>query len=125
VIDWKLLIDGEIPNGWDRHKDGCFFPDFDIQSFLLPHFDVGSQPIDEYGRTAFEQDDLRRLRTHLEWQRGFLEAKPDSWKITESSGDRSYSREIRRDAALQVIDKTLNMIERALKINGTIVFLGD
>ena len=125
MIDWQLTINGEFPPGWDQHKDGCWFPDFDMQRYLLPYFDVGDQPIDEYGATTFNQDAIRRLRTHLQWQRGYLEAKGVSWKVTETSEDRSHSYEIKRDAALQVIDKTLSMIDRAIEFNSQLIFRGD
>jgi hypothetical protein len=125
MIDWQLLVNGEFPSGWDQHKDGCWFPDFDMQRYLLPYFDVGNQPIDEYGATTFDQDAIKRLKTHLLWQRGYLEAKDVSWRITETFGDQSHSYEIKRDAALQVIDKTLTMIDRAIGSGGDLVFRGD
>ena len=125
MIDWQVMVDGEIPLGWDRHKDGCWFPDFGAQSFLLPHFNVGNSPIDEFGKTVFDGDDMQRLRTHLLWQRSYLEAKVEKWTITETDGDRSSSYTVEREVVLRVVDKTLVIIERAGELKGELVFFGD
>lgn len=125
MIDWQVIVNGEFPAGWDPRVEGCWFPDFAMQYYLLPFFDVGEQPIDEYGGTVFEAGDLRRLRTHLTWRRGYLEAKGEPWTVTETSGAQSQSYELQRDVALEVIDRTLAMIDRALELGGNIVFRGD
>ena len=125
MIDWQLTFDGGFPPGWDQHKDGCWFPDFDTQKYLLPYFDVGDEPIDEYGATTFDQSAIRRLRTHLEWLRVYLEAKGTSWQITETSGDQSHSYLVQRDQALQLIDKTISITARAIELNCQLVFRGD
>jgi len=125
MIDWQVMVNGEFPAGWDQHVDGCWFPDFAMQHYLLPFFDVGEEPIDEYGGTVFEAGALGRLRTHLTWRRAYLEAKEDPWIVTETCGSRSESYELKRDVALEVVDKTLVMIDRALELEGSIVFSGD
>ncbi|HWE39595.1 MAG TPA: hypothetical protein VG406_23805, partial [Isosphaeraceae bacterium] len=125
VIDWQVRIDGLDPPGWNQHRDGCWFPDFHHQEYLLPFFDVGDTPIDPYGGTEFRQADLIRLREHLRWHRSVFEAKPDAWSVTESSGDRSTTIMLERDKILAVVDKTFDMIEFALARAGTLVFRGD
>src|SRR6478672_4333633 len=121
MIDWQIIVNGESPAGWDPHVDGCGFPDFAMQHYLLPFFDVGEQPNDECGGTVFEAEDLRRLHAHLTWRRGYLEAKEEPWIVTETSGAQSESYELKRDVALEVIDRTLAMIDRALELGGSIV----
>ena len=125
MIDWQIKIDGREPPGWDQHRDGCAFPDFDHQEFLLPIFDVGDTPIDPYGGTSFDEADLRRLREHLRCHRPAFEAKPERWSITETVGQRSKTVELDREKALAVIDRTLAMIDSALSVGGILVFRGD
>jgi hypothetical protein len=125
MIDWQVRIEGHNPPGWDTHRDGCWFPDFNYQRYLLPFFNVGETPIDEYGRTEFREGDLRRLREHLDYYRGIFEAKPTAWSVTESAGGQSRTIHLEQDKILAVIDKTLAMIEVALNGGGTIVFRGD
>lgn len=125
MIDWQIIVEGKFPSGWDEHKDGCWFPDFDTQRYLLPYFDVGNQPIDEYGSTSFDSETMKRLRTHLEWQRGYLEAKGESWVLTETCDGQTESYEFQRDVILEIIDKTISMVKIAIDLNGQLVFRGD
>jgi hypothetical protein len=125
MISWQVQIDGRNPTGWDMSSDGCWFPDFDHQEYLLPHFDVGDVPIDEYDRTEFREADLRRLREHLRHYQGYVEAKPETWSVTEAAGEQSKTIRLERETIMKVIDKTLEMIEIALAGGGTLVFLGD
>jgi len=125
MVDWQIQIDGNYPPGWDQHRDGCSFPDFDHQEYLLPFFDVGDSPIDPYGGTRFMESDLRRLREHLRYHHEFFEAKPDSWTVTETSGNQSTVLRLERKQAMAVIGKTLEMIEYALANGGTFIFRGD
>jgi hypothetical protein len=125
MIDWKVTVGGQLPPDWESRRDGCWFPDFEMQHLLLPHFDVGDQPIDEYGKTIFESKAVARLRTHLSAYRSQVEAQPESWSITERSsrGERIFL--VDREAVLAVIDKTLVMIEHALSRGGELIFFGD
>ena len=118
-------MNGQLPSDWIRDRDGCWFSDFDTQNFLLPHFNVGDQPIDEYGKTIFDSKAVARLRTHLSAYRSQVEAQPESWSITERSsrGERIFL--VDREAVLAIIDKTLVMIEHALSRGGELIFLGD
>ena len=125
MIAWQVIVDGQSPSGWDQHKDGCWFPDFDMQTYLLPYFNVGDEPIDEYGSTVFDMATVKRLRTHLQWQRSYLEGKTPMWQVTETSEESSYSYEVNRDIAIEIIDKTIVMIEVAIQLNGQLVFGGD
>lgn len=125
MIDWQIIVEGKFPSGWDQHKDGCWFPDFNIQRFLLPYFDVGDQPIDEYGATNFDANTMKRLRTHLEWQRAYFEARGASWVVTETCDGVSTSYELQRDVILEIMDKTMSMVDLAIELNGQLVFRGD
>jgi hypothetical protein len=125
MIDWQVQIDGCNPPGWDPHVNGCWFPDFDHQEYLLPFFDVGNSPIDPYGGTEFKEPDLRRLRDHLRWHRSFFEGKPDSWSVTEASADRTTVLRLQREKVMAVVDRTLQMIEFALERGGSLIFRGD
>jgi hypothetical protein len=125
MIDWQIQINGHNPPGWDQHRDGCWFPDFDHQSYLLPFFDVGDSPIDPYGGTRFQEADLRRLREHLRYHQPEFEGKADSWTVTETSGNQSTVIRLERKKVLSVIGKTLEMIECALESGGTFIFRGD
>jgi hypothetical protein len=125
VLDWQVQVDGEDPPGWDRHRDGCWFPDLDHQEYLLPYFDVGDSPIDPYGATVFGQSDLQRLREHLVWSRSAFEGKSERWSLTEICAERSRTISLEREKVLAVLDKTLEMIEYALARCGTMNFYGD
>jgi hypothetical protein len=96
-----------------------------MQHLLLPHFDVGEQPIDEYGETIFDSGAVARLGTHLSVYRGQLETQPGSWSITERSSRWERTFLVDREAVLAVIDKTLAMIEHALSRGGELVFSDD
>jgi hypothetical protein len=76
MIDWRVRINGQNPPDWDHQRDGCWFPNFELQKYLLPIFDVGEQPIDEYSDTVFSKKAMMRLKTHLTWQRGFGKLDP-------------------------------------------------
>ena len=125
MIDWKVIVNGQLPSDWSGDRGCCWFPDFDTQKFLLPHFNVGDQPIDEYGKTVFDAAAVSRLGRHLSEYRGHVEARPSSWSITEhsTSGDVSYV--IDRETVLVIIDKTLSMVEYALSEGGELIFYGD
>nr|WP_315426121.1 hypothetical protein [uncultured Albidiferax sp.] len=125
MIDWQIIVNGEYPAGWNEHLDGCWFPDFDMQRFLLPFFDVGDQPVDEYGGTIFDTAAVVRLKTHLLWQRSYIEAKPDSWTVTETTNGGEETAEIKRDEVLRVIDKTIDMATRAEDLKAQFRFRGD
>jgi hypothetical protein len=125
MIDWRIQKGGcDIP-GDDPRLKGSWFPDFDHQQYLLPFFDVGETPIDEYGRTEFLDGDLRRLRTHLSYWRPVFEAKPTTWTVTESGPHGCTTIHLDRVNVLSIIDCTLEMIELALKQQGILVFFGD
>ena len=119
------MIDGKYPEGWDPHRDGCWFSDFAQQEFLLPYFDVGGQPIDPYDGGVYSAEDLRRLRRRLCYWRPFFEAKPPTWTVVDSSVQSDQPMKLMRQEILAVLDKTVNMVDRALAIGGAIVFGGD
>jgi hypothetical protein len=118
-------LGNDFPPGWDPHVDGCWFPDFDVQRYLLPYFDVGDQPIDEYGRTTFDRADIERLMRHLEWQRSRFEGQPEQWSVAEGAESGTVTLHLKREVVLAVLDKTLQMTRRALDCDGTLVFMGD
>ena len=128
MIDWQIRVNGQPPDGWDDWRDGCAFDDFDQQSYLLPYFQVGDQVIDEYDGAAFSPADVRRLRTHLSRLREEIEDRPVAWTITISGGGAGRSDtelHVERAPILDVIDRTLAMIDRAIELGGVIVFGGD
>jgi len=125
MLDWRVQINGRDPDGWDPRRDGCYFPDFDHQEYLLPFFDVGDTPLDPYDGCEFLEGDLRRLRTHLRCYRAGFEARPTTWSITETLDAQSHTIHLERDKILNVIDRTLQMIDFALSHGGTLMFRGD
>lgn len=125
MISWKIQIDGREPPGWDQRRDGCWFSDFDEQEYLLPYFDVGDVQIDPYGGTEFSTVDARRLRDRLSSLRGYIEAKPQEWSVTETGPTGSKTIKLRQDFVLAVIDKTLSMCDAAISKNGGLAFGGD
>jgi hypothetical protein len=107
MMDWQITVNGSFPAGWDEHVDGCWFPDFDSQRLLLPLFDAGDQPIDEYGGTEFDTAAVVRLRTHLRRQRSYFEGKPASWTMAETTSTGIEELNFDRGEVLRVIDKTI------------------
>lgn len=127
MIDWVIEIDGKIPGDWNPQQDGCWFPDFAYQEYLLPQFDIG-KPIDEYGRTEFKSEELIRLKTRLVDRRNHLQSQPKTWNFasaTETQAGRDSIVTIERKQVLAVLDKTLRMIDLALACGGRLVFRGD
>jgi hypothetical protein len=126
MIDWQIHVDGRLPPGWDPHTDGCWFPDFGYQDYLLPYFDVGATRIDEYGSTEFKAADLQRLRDNLAALREKLAPEREAFKPgARRLRANAIPKGLDRKKVLQVIDKTLAMIELALERGGTFVFGGD
>lgn len=128
MIDWLIEIDGTLPDGWNPKQDGCWFPDFPYQEYLLPQFDIGGKPIDEYDRTEFNREELIRLKTHLIARRNDLQGQPKTWNFvsaTETQAGRDSVATIERKQVLAVLDKTLRMIDFALACGGRLVFRGD
>jgi len=125
MIDWQVQVGGAFPPGWDQHRDGCWFPDFDHQENLLPHFSVRKAPLDPYGDTEYVEADVRRLRAQLQELRGVVESKPETWSVSGSSSGQKGTLRLSRKETLAVIDKTLAMIEFALAPGGTLIFRGD
>lgn len=125
MIDWQVQIEGRDPPGWDHRRDGCWFPDFDYQAYLLPSFDDGGATIDPYGGTEFKDVQLRRLRDRLLKLRITLQARPAFWTVSEASGEPRRIILLERKKLLAVVIKTLQMIDFALENGGSIVFRGD
>jgi hypothetical protein len=125
VIDWQVRIDGKDPPGWDQHRDGCWFPDFAYQAYLLPDFDIGSSRIDEYGDVEFRTDDLQKLKARLASARERFKAKPHRWTVIDWSSGEPRETPLERKKVLALLDRTLEMIDFALGRGGTLVFRGD
>ena len=125
MLDWQARIDGEPPPGWEPNRDGCWFPDWPYQEHLLPYFDVGDTPLDEYGVTTFEGSALHRLRASLQAARELFATMPESWSVSGASSNTAVTVTMRRKDVLWVIDRTLRMIEVALAAGGCIQFFGD
>lgn len=125
MIDWQIIVNGNYPTDRNEHSDGCWFPDFDTQRLLLPLFDVGDQPIDEYGGTVFDTAAVVRLRTHLRWQRSYFEGKPALWTVSETTINGVEELNLDRDEVLRIIDKTIEMASRAEALNAGFRFRGD
>jgi hypothetical protein len=125
MIDWQVQVDGKYPRGWDQHRDGCWFPDFAYQEYLLPFFDVGGEVIDPYDGGVYREEDLKRLRKRLECWRSVFESKPTSWTVTDSSSHDAKHLVLERKIVLAIFEKTIRMIDIALSKGGVLVFRGD
>lgn len=125
MIDWQVQVDGKFPRGWDQHRDGCFFPDFAYQEYLLPFFDVGGEGIDPYDGGTYQGEDLKRLRRRLETWREVFENKPTRWTVTDSSAMDTKSVDLERKTVVAILDKTIQMIDIAISKGGVLVFRGD
>src|SRR5436305_1359427 len=125
MISWTIHVDGRELPGWDQRRDGCWFSDFDEQEYLLPYFDVGDAQIDPYGGTEFSTADTRRVRERLSCLRGYIEAKPKEWSVTETGATEPKVIQLRQDSVLATIDKTLSMCEQAIAKGGGLAFGGD
>jgi len=125
MISWGIHIDGRELPGFDPWRDVCGFSDFDEQEYLLPYFDVGDAPIDPYDGTQFSTADTRRLRDRLSSLRGYIEAKPKEWSVTETSASEAKIIHLRQESVLATIDKTLWMCEQAIAKGGGLAFGGD
>jgi hypothetical protein len=125
MIDWQVQVDGKYPPGWDERRDGCFFPDFAYQEYLLPFFDVGGASIDPYDGGVYRGEDLHRLRKRLVSWRDVVKAKPTKWTVTDSSALDAKRVVLERERVMAIIDKTIAMIDIAINKGGVIVFRGD
>jgi len=88
----------------------------------LPLFDVGDSPIDPYGLTVLRGQELRRLHAHLSVHLVDLVARPETSTVTDAS-DRTLR--IERAKTLEVVEKTVKMIEYALANGYVLAFRGD
>jgi hypothetical protein len=136
MIDWQIIKDGEYPHNYDCNRDGCWFPDWRYQELLLPHFNTGHILIDEYGRTEFYGAELQRLEANLQWALDRYDAKVAAWSVTVEVIDpaqpaadppnRTIERVVfERDVIVNLLEKTLHMIQRARAEDASLVFFGD
>jgi hypothetical protein len=125
MIDWQVQIGGKYPPRWNQQRDGCFFPDFAYQEYLLPFFDVGGEGIDPYDGGIYGGEDLNRLRKRLENWREVFAGKPTRWTVTDSSAVDAKSLVLERKTVLAIFDKTIRMIDIAMSKEGVLVFRGD
>jgi hypothetical protein len=125
MISWTIHVGGRELPGWDQRRDGCWFSDFDEQEYLLPYFNVGNTQIDLYDGTEFSTADTRRLGDRLSALRGYIEAKPKEWSVTETSATEPMVIRLRQESVLATIDKTLSMCEQAMANGGGLAFGGD
>jgi hypothetical protein len=136
VIDWQILKDGQFLPNYDRNRDGCWFPDWHYQELLLPHFHTGRVLIDEYGRTEYCGDELQRLEDNLKWALDRYDAKIGAWSVTIEAVDppelsieqisQTANRFVfHRDTIVGLLEKTLEMIQRAHAEDACLVFFGD
>jgi hypothetical protein len=124
-IDWKIQVGGEDLPGWDPDKDWCGFPDEEHQRFLYPYFNVGDQVLEWYDRTEFFASDMKRLRDRMEGLLYMVDHNPSVWTIKDSSQSRYATLNLDRYKIAALAVKTREMIDRALEIGGTLVFMGD
>lgn len=125
MIDWQVQVDGHYPPDWDQHRDGCWFPDFAHQEYMLPYFDVGLTSIDPYDGTEFQTADLEKLRDSLERSTDAFTKPPKSLPIPEHLGYGSTMFSPDPKIMMPIVKKTLAMIQYAMEKNGTLVFRGD
>jgi hypothetical protein len=136
MLDWQILKDSQYLPNYDRNRDGCWFPDWHYQELLLPHFHTGRVLVDEYSRTEFSGEELERLEANLRWALDRYEAKVDAWQVTTEAvttaaskvedHNRSSSRVIfQRDIIVDLLEKTLALIQRARAEDACLVFFGD
>jgi len=125
MIDWQVQIDGKYPPRWNEQRDGCFFPDFAYQEYLLPLFDVGGAGIDPYDGGIYQGEDLKRLRKRLQNWREVFASKPTQWTVTDSSAMDAKNLVLKRKIVLAMFDKTIRMIDIAMSKGGVLVFRGD
>lgn len=125
MIDWQVQVNGDYPPDWDRNRDGCWFPDFAYQEYMLPYFDVGSTSIDPYHRTEFQGADLEKLRESLQRSTAAFADPPKSFALTEHSGYGSTKFSPDPLVMMPIVKRTLEMIQYATEKNGMLVFLGD
>ena len=132
MIDWQIMVGfgkwSKFPDGYDRFKDGAWFPDFHYQELLLPHFHTGKCIVDEYGTTVFSGEELNRLELQLHWllekYEGLVEKR---WTVTtQFDGDEKSTVQIFEGQVIcELLEKTLKMIAKAKSLNAQIAFFGD
>lgn len=125
MIDWQVQVNGHYPPEWDQHRDGCWFPDFAHQEYMLPYFNVGSTSIDPYDGTEFQMADLEKLRDSLTRSADAFTKPPKSLPIPENLGYGSTEFSPDPKIMMPIVKKTLAMIQYAMEKKGTLVFRGD
>ncbi len=125
MIHWHVEIEGVVPTSIGGLRNRLWFPDFEVQEHLLPWFNVGDVPIDEYGSTRFDAAAVRRLRVHLEWYSDMLDAKIDKWRIEIIANGIRNGYDFDRAVLSDLIAKAIDLAKYAEAAQGHIVFLGD
>lgn len=123
MLSWHVEIDRKSAELYS-------FPDFHYQNLLLPYLGTGNVEIDEYGRSVYQGEELKRLRLRIQHIYDYFEAKPVQWEITQTEYDHSRLLSVdkyvlERKVVLLLLDKLLAAIGIAQNTRGALVFLGD
>jgi hypothetical protein len=113
MIDWRIVIseqNQEFPEGCNATNDSCYFPDWGYQDRLAPYFKTnGAKHIVHYDDVFFSGQELEQLQNNLEIA------------LQQFTNQSSKSHTVSRE----VLQKTIEMIARAQKLNAGIFFRGD
>ena len=116
VISWNIANNSEANDGW-------YFPNFEIQEYLLQLLNVGGPKFDEYGRTVYGKEDCMRLRNAISHMR-------ETMNITRKEKIRYETiHEGLVELDKNEIIRTLKFLDSAAEItlneNSSLVFYGD
>jgi hypothetical protein len=135
MLDWQIVIlekNRQHPEGYDATKDGCFFPDWQYQTLLLPHFHTGAVIADKYDGAIFEGEQLEYLERNLQWALDCYEGLTNrSWYVVTTFDtsanqiERTNQEQFSGNVICALLEKTLRMIARAKSLNAAIAFFGD
>ena len=125
MIDWQIQISENFPADWDQHRDGCWFPDFAYQEYMLPNYDVGSEKIELYEDTHFHFADMEKLKDNLVRFVNAFRDPPRVFSLPPHTGYGADEFSPQSSVMLPLVQKTIDMIDVAIKLNGELLFRGD
>lgn len=123
MIDWQIHVKGKALKDESGELMGGFFSNETYQEYLLPFFDIGACQIDEYGSWSYSRDHIhlfiRKLKT---WLEQFRIVNKEKWRVeTRHRGlDTLETREI-----CKILENAIATADKALEVNGKVVFFGD
>ena len=116
MISWNIANKSEANDGW-------YFPNFEIQEYLLQLLNVGGPKFDEYGRTVYGREDCMRLRNAISYMRETMNITRKEIIRYETIHEGLVN--LDKNEIIRTLKYLDSAAEITLKENSSLVFYGD